>query len=99
MLNLQVDQMKLEEICRRYGVEFLGVFGSAARGENQLDSDVDVLVKFSPDSHTSLMGMVRMEAELEKMLGREVDLVTEGFLSKYFRGEVLRETRPLYGQT
>lgn len=98
MVNLKIDQVELTKICRRYGVEFLGVFGSAAREESRPDSDIDVLVRFSPDSHTSLMGMVRMEAELERMLDRKVDLVTEGFLSKYFRDEVLSETQPVYGQ-
>lgn len=97
MNNLKINQKELEKICKQYGVEFLGVFGSTVRGEDKPDSDVDLLVRFSPDSHTSLMGMVRMEAELKRIMGRKVDLVTKDFLSKYFRDDVLSETQPMYG--
>lgn len=98
MVKLNIDKEKLEEICRRYGVNFLGVFGSVVRGDDQPGSDMDFLVRFAPDSNTSLMGMVRMEAELEQLLGRKIDLVTKDFLSKYFREDVLKETQPVYGQ-
>lgn len=98
MAKLTFDKEKLGEICRKYDVNFLGVFGSVARGDDRPTSDVDVLVRFDPDSKTSLMGMVRMEAELEQLMGRKIDLVTKDFLSKYFREDVLKETQPVYGQ-
>lgn len=64
----------------------------------KVNRDVDILVRFSSNSRTSLMGMVRMEADLERILGRKVDLVTKDFLSKYFRDEALRDTQSVYGQ-
>ena len=75
------------------------MFGSAARGEGRPGSDVDVLVKFSPDSHTSLMGMVAMERQLGEVFGKKVDLVTKDFLSPYFREDVLAGIKPVYGKT
>ena len=42
---------EMAEICRRYGVKELSVFGSAARGDMQPGSDIDLLVEFEPGSH------------------------------------------------
>lgn len=99
MLSLNIDRKSLEKICKDNQVEFLGVFGSVARGENKPESDVDLLVRFVPDSRVGLFGLVRMSSELEQLLGRKVDLLTEGFLSKYFRDEVVAETKPIYVKT
>jgi uncharacterized protein len=96
-MNLAYDKGRLDEICRKYQVEFLGVFGSVARGEDRPDSDVDLLVSFVPESRVSLLELVQMEGELELMLGKKVDLVTRDCLSKYFRDIALSQTRPIYG--
>jgi len=95
--RLKIDRIKLEEICRRHGVEFLGVFGSAARGEDKPGSDVDLLVRYKEGSRGGLFRLVEMSDDLEKLIGREVDLLTEGFLSKYFRDQVVQETKQIYG--
>lgn len=98
MFKLDVDEERLKEICHRYGVEFLGVFGSTARGEAREGSDLDLLVKFSPNDKGGLFQLVRMQSDLEVVFGKKVDLLTEGFLSKYFRDEVIAETKPIYVQ-
>ena len=77
----------------------MGVFGSVARGEDKPESDVDLLVRFAPDSRGGLFQLVIMESDLELLLGRKVDLLTEGFLSKYFRDEVVAEAKPIYVKT
>jgi uncharacterized protein len=58
-----------------FSPERIGIFGSFARGEETPDSDIDVLVKFKKT--ISLLDLVRIHRELSKILGREVDLVTE----------------------
>jgi predicted nucleotidyltransferase len=58
-------------------------------------SDVDVLVEFEP-GHVPGLAFFRLEGELSDILGRRVDLNTAGFLSKYFREEVLGEAEVLY---
>lgn len=63
------------------------VFGSIARGEDRPDSDVDLLVQLR--SGTSLMDLVTMTRELEALLGRAVDVVSEGGLKG--RDEHIRE--------
>ncbi len=59
-----------------YQPEWVGVFGSYARGENRADSDLDILIKLSKP--VSLLTFVRMERELSESLKIRVDLVSEG---------------------
>lgn len=63
---------------REYPISELGIFGSYARGEQQSDSDLDVLVEF--EESVTLFDLVRLENELTNRLGVDVDLVTENSL-------------------
>ncbi len=74
--------------------EFVGIFGSFARGEQTEKSDIDILVRFT--TRKSLFDLVRIERELSERIGRPVDLVTERALSPYLRDSVLREVKPIY---
>jgi len=65
----------------KYKFAYLGVFGSAARGEMNDKSDVDLLVRFEDDVEIGLFDLVKIEQELENQIGRGVDLVTK--LNKY----------------
>ena len=60
------------------------------------DSDVDVLVEFEPAARVGLLRLAGMEIELGAILGRKVDLNTPGFLSDYFRDQVLAEAEVQY---
>jgi predicted nucleotidyltransferase len=62
------------------------------------DSDVDVLVEFEPGVRVGLR-FFQMEQELSEILGQKVELHTPGFLSKYFRDEVMAEAEVQYEQT
>ena len=90
-----VDSDKIVEVCRRYGATFLAVFGSAARGDASPASDVDLLVSFP--SPKSLLDLVGIEREISDLIGREVDLVTEGAVSPYLRESIEADLRVLYG--
>jgi hypothetical protein len=74
--KLGVSPNQIEAFCRKWQVRELAIFGSALRDDFGPDSDVDVLVQFSDDAHRSLFDMVDMEDELERLFGREVDLVS-----------------------
>ena len=93
--GVEISQQALAEFCQRNRIRRLALFGSILRDDFRLDSDVDVLVEFEPGS-TPGLAFFTMEAELSNILGRKVDLNTPGFLSKYFRDEVLREAEVLY---
>jgi predicted nucleotidyltransferase len=90
-----VDQVRLAEVCRRYGVSELAVFGSAARGEITADSDVDVLYVLAPDARLGF-GINRLEDELSALFGRPVDLVAKKALHRLLRDDVTAQARTLY---
>lgn len=86
----------ITDFCRRHHIRKLSLFGSVLRDDFRPDSDVDVLVEFEPGGTPDLFEYVGMEMELSELLGRKVDLLTVGFLSPYFRDQVLREARPIH---
>jgi len=96
VVQLQIPQDKLAEYCRRHRIRKLALFGSVLRDDFRQDSDVDVLVEFEPRARVGLLALAGMELELSALLGRRVDLNTEGFLSHYFREEVLKEAEVQY---
>lgn len=87
---------RLKEICRRFDVQELSVFGSTIRGEDRADSDIDCLVDFVPGAHVGLLRFQSLIDELEALFGRPVDLVTKRGLKPLIRSEVLRESRVIY---
>ncbi|MCX5643251.1 MAG: nucleotidyltransferase family protein [Phycisphaerae bacterium] len=94
--QIDIPKDQIADFCRRNRIRRLALFGSVLRGDFTPDSDVDVLVEFEPDAHVGLLGLAGMEIELSELLGRKVDLNTPGFLSDYFREEVLAEAEPQY---
>lgn len=83
------------DFCRRHRTRRLSLFGSILRDDFGPDSDADVLVEFEQGA-TPGFGFFGMQEELSRMLGRKVDLNTVGFISEYFRDEVLREAETVY---
>ena len=91
-----VEENKLAELCRRYQVRELAVFGSAARGEMRPDSDVDLLVEFLPGAEIGLLEHAGLMLDLSELLGRRVDLVSKRGLKALIRDSIIREARPVY---
>lgn len=86
LLTIQANQ----ETIRALGVRKLGLFGSFVRGEQTLESDVDLLVEFEPERKTfdNFMQLVFL---LEDSLERPVELVTPESLSPYLRPHIIEE--------
>ena len=72
-----------------FGVKELYLFGSAVRNEARDDSDIDLLVDF--EQPVSLFEFVRLQREIEAVLGRRVDLVTRRALKPQLRDRILSE--------
>ncbi len=91
---------QLAEICRRYGVARLEIFGSAARGTDfdPETSDADFLVEFLPDSdRTSFDQFFGLIEELRQTLGRPVDLVeNHEFRNPYLRAAIDKSREIVY---
>ena len=77
------------EVAQRHGVTSLRVFGSVARGEESAESDIDLLV--TTGSRVSPWFPAGLILELEELLGRHIDIVTETGLNPLLRDEVLSE--------
>ncbi len=78
IVDIALHREELRELCRRFGVRRLDVFGSAASGDfDPARSDIDFLVEFDPDAPDghSLSGFFDFKEALEALFGRSVDLV------------------------
>ena len=71
-----LPQAEISEFCRRWQVSELALFGSVLRDDFGPESDLDVLITFSPDADWGLLDHYQMEQELVTLLGRDVDLLT-----------------------
>jgi predicted nucleotidyltransferase len=98
--QIQVNQERIAEFCRRHRIQKLSVFGSALREDFRPDSDVDVLVTFEEGAMWGLFDLVRMQEELKGILGREVDLVERESVERsenYIRRRhILQTEEPIY---
>src|SRR5215470_7046383 len=94
--GIEVDQAKLADLCRRYQVQELSLFGSTARGEMRPDSDIDLLVEFLPNADVGLLEHAGLMLDLGCLLGRKVDLVSKRALKPLIRDSVLADARRVY---
>ena len=80
-------------LAKMRGARNIRVFGSVARDEATTDSDVDILVDMEPGR--SLLDLTGLQLDLEELLGRDVDVVTENGLRPYLKDRVLAEATPI----
>jgi predicted nucleotidyltransferase len=93
--RIEIPKEALADFCRRNHIRRLAFFGSVLRDDFTPESDVDVLVEFEPGARVGLR-FFGMERELSEILKHKVDLNTPGFLSKYFRDDVIARAEVLY---
>lgn len=84
---VQFDRDRLAQFCRSRGIERLRMFGSAARGDEGSESDVDLIADFS--TPVGFFELIQAEDELARFFGRPVDLMTEKSISRFMRDDVL----------
>lgn len=87
---------KIVELCKRYKVRELSLFGSRARGDFDNNSDFDFLIDFAADARIDLFDFSNIQVGLEELLLKEVDLVPKKDLRPSFRESVLAEAVVLY---
>jgi predicted nucleotidyltransferase len=90
---LRTHREAILRLAREHGARNVRIFGSAARGDDTINGDLDVLVEM--EEGRSLIDHVALKQELGALLGQEVDVVTEASLHPQIRERVLREAVPL----
>ena len=99
--GLEASREEITSFCERWQVTQLAVFGSAVREDFGPESDIDLLVSFEESARHTLFDMVRMEEELKKIFGREVDLVSRRGIERspnfIRRKAILESAELLYG--
>ena len=95
--NIEFPEERIADFCRRWKVVELALFGSVLRDDFGPDSDIDVLVTFTPDCGWSLFDLAQMQEELKDIFQRDVDLVEkEGLRNPFRRHEILRTYKVVY---
>ena len=98
--QLTLDPAQLDTLCRHWKIARLELFGSALRDDFRPDSDLDILVSFTPQAEWTLLDHVAVRDELSEMLRRKVDLVTRRAVERsqnpIRRQAILGSARPLH---
>ena len=90
---LKKSRARILEIAARHGASNVRIFGSVVRGEDTQESDIDVLVDLAADR--SLYDLVGFQQEIEALVGRKADVLTENGLNRYLKDRILAEASPL----
>jgi uncharacterized protein len=85
----EIFQSHKEELYERFHIESLSIFGSVSRGSASPNSDIDILVRYR--STPGIFEFIRLKQYLETLIGKPVDLVTEGALKKQLKSRILQE--------
>ncbi|QDV89104.1 Nucleotidyltransferase domain protein [Phycisphaerae bacterium RAS2] len=89
----------IADYCRRHNISQLSLFGSALRDDFGPESDLDVLIEFSPGHSVGLIRLAQLQRELSELVGgRSVDLRTAEDLSRHFRDSVIAEAEVQYAE-
>ena len=93
-MTTQSIKQKIAPILKRQGVSRAALFGSVARGDNKINSDIDMLIKIRKNK--SLLDIVHLKLELEEKLGKKVDLVEYSAIRPSLKEVILNEQKIIY---
>ena len=91
--SIRRHRREILDAAARHGARNVRVFGSVARGDDDEGSDVDVLIDVEPCR--TLLDVIAFEQDLQQLLGRKVEVLTDGGLSPYLQQRILAEAASL----
>jgi len=98
--NIYIPRKQIAEFCQRWRISEFALFGSVLRDDFDPESDVDILITFSPGSNWSLLDHVQMENELANLLDRKIDLFSKRAVEQshnlFRRREILDTAEVVY---
>jgi len=89
LVSLRRFRREILDAAARHGIRNVRVFGSIARGDDHENSDVDFLVDV--EAGRTLLDVIAFEQDVQQLLGRHVDVLTDGGLSPYLQRRILTE--------
>jgi predicted nucleotidyltransferase len=96
-VHVKLEPNLIADLCRRWRIHELSLFGSVLRDDFHSESDVDVLVSFDSNAPWSLWDLLDLRKELGDLFGRDIDLVEErSLINPYRRRSILRDKRVIY---
>lgn len=93
LADLRTRRDEIRDLARRHRAYNVRVFGSVARGDAEPESDIDLLVAFDPGA--SLFDLSALWQDLRDLLGREVNVISEGGMTERFRRRIADDVVPL----
>ena len=90
---ISINKQEVAGFCKKWKIVEMSLFGSVLRDDFNPDSDIDVLVTFSPEAQWSLWDFPQMQDELKVIFGREVDIVEKDALKNPFRRHSILTTK------
>ncbi|MEL4898008.1 nucleotidyltransferase domain-containing protein [Crocosphaera sp. Alani8] len=75
--RLKLSQIDINQICEKWNIRRLSLFGSILRDDFNENSDIDILIKFKPGARQGLLTLARLKYHLEDMTQRSVDVVVQ----------------------
>ncbi len=90
---IEVLQIHLPELKKKFKVKRIGIFGSYAIGKETDKSDLDILVEFEKDAKITLFDLMRLENYIFKLTKIKVDLLTPDSISPYIKSYILEEVK------
>ncbi|MBD2259504.1 nucleotidyltransferase domain-containing protein [Pseudanabaena sp. FACHB-2040] len=95
--RIKASSTQIAEFCQRWNIIEFALFGSVLRDDFRSDSDIDVLVTFSPHYRSTWDDWTKMRKEIETLFNRKVDLVSKEYLKNpYRRYEILNTCQVIY---
>lgn len=98
--RMNISPETIKQFCQQWKIEELAAFGSVIREDFNSDSDIDLLVSFTPDATITLFDLEKMETQLQTLLKRKVDIVSkraiEQSLNPIRRQNILNNTEVIY---
>lgn len=94
--EISIPTQQIADLCYRYHIRKLALFGSVLRNDFRPDSDLDVLVEFEPNKTPGDLKFNAIQTELSALFGRYIDLNTAEDLSRYFRQRVIDSARIIF---
>ena len=96
-MSIQEIKRKIYPVLKKYHVKRASVFGSVARDEARSDSDLDLLVKVGKLPF-GIWGFVGLKQDLEDVLGKKVDIISEGALNPKLEKKIKKDLTEIYAE-